>query len=58
MLFTSCSLQACLSAIIVVALRGMMMQFVDFPGFWKKDMFDGLLWIGTFLGVILLDVDL
>ena len=42
----------------MVALRGMMMQFVDFPGFWKKDMFDGMLWMGTFLGVILLDVDL
>ena len=50
-------LKTCLSAIIIVALKGMFMQLGELPTFMKKDIFDGLLWLGTFLGVVFLDID-
>ena len=42
----------------MVALRGMILQITQLPDIWKRDIFDGLLWLGTFTGVVLLDVDL
>ncbi|KAJ9578107.1 hypothetical protein L9F63_025033, partial [Diploptera punctata] len=46
-----------LSSIIVVALKGMFMQVRDFPAAWKLSPFDGMIWLTTFVAVILLDID-
>jgi len=46
-----------LAAVIIVALKGVLMQILDFPGYFKKSKLDGLLWFGTFLGVVLTTVD-
>ena len=35
----------------------MFMQVYDLPKYWKRDILDGLLWLGTFIAVILLDID-
>ena len=50
-------LQCILSAVIVVALKGVLIQIGDFPEYFRKSKLDGLLWFGTFLGVILTTVD-
>ena len=47
-----------LSAIIVVALKGMFIQTRDFRVFFAKSRMDGFLWLGTFLGVVLTNVDI
>ena len=49
--------QCILAAVIVVAVKGVLLQILDFPGYFKKSMLDGLLWFGTFLGVILTAID-
>ena len=49
--------QCILSAVIVVALKGVLIQIGDFPEYFRKSKLDGLLWFGTFLGVILTTVD-
>ena len=46
-----------MSAVIVVALKGVLIQIRDFPEYFRKSKLDGLLWFGTFLGVILTTVD-
>ena len=50
--------QCILSSVIVVALKGVLFQVKDFPGILKKSKLDGLLWLGPFFGVILLDIKL
>ena len=49
--------QAILSAIIVVALKGMFMQVYDLPKFASRSKLDGLLWIACFLATIIMDID-
>ena len=49
--------QAILSAVIVVALKGVLLQIPDFWKYWKKSKLDGFLWMVTFIGVILTTVD-
>lgn len=46
-----------LSSIVVVALKGIMFQVFDLPDIWKKSKSDGILWIVTYVAVILLDID-
>lgn len=46
-----------LSAIVVVTLKGLLMQVMDFPKMYKKSKLDGLVWMATFLGVCLIDLD-
>ena len=46
-----------MSAVIAVALKGVLIQIRDFPEYFRKSKLDGLLWFGTFLGVILTTVD-
>ena len=46
-----------LSAIIVVALKGMFTQGHDLPKFASRSTLDGILWIGSFLAVIIMDID-
>jgi MFS superfamily sulfate permease-like transporter len=41
----------------VVALKGMFMQAYDLPKFASRSKLDGFLWIGSFLAVILMDID-
>ncbi len=50
--------KAVLSAIILVALKGMLMQFNDFPKYLAVSKLDGVLWIFVFLSTLLLDVDI
>ena len=49
--------QAVLSSIVVVALKGMFWQVKDLPAIWKQSPFDGMIWLITFLAVVLLDID-
>lgn len=49
--------KAVLSAIILVALKNMLMQFHDFPKFYKNSKLDGFLWLVTFIAVVVLDID-
>lgn len=46
-----------LASIIVVALKGMLLQAKDLPSFWRLSKLDGLVWIITFLTVVLVDID-
>ena len=50
--------QAILAAVIVVALKGVLLQIPDFWKYWKKSKLDGFLWMVTFIGVILTTVDM
>ena len=53
---SSFPLQCVLACIIVVALRSTMYQFVEFFHYWKVSKLDGLVWMGTFLLVVLFGV--
>nr|CAD7264974.1 unnamed protein product [Timema shepardi] len=46
-----------LASIVVVALKGMFMQVKDLPRAWRLSPFDGMVWLVTFLSVVLLDID-
>ncbi|XP_025206112.1 prestin-like [Melanaphis sacchari] len=46
-----------LSSIIVVALKGLLMQALNFPEIWRKSKTDGVVWIVTYVTVIMLDID-
>ncbi|XP_063231486.1 prestin-like isoform X2 [Bacillus rossius redtenbacheri] len=46
-----------LASIVVVALKGMFMQMREVPGAWRLSPADGLVWVTTFLCVVLLDID-
>lgn len=46
-----------LASIVVVALKGMFLQVKDLPVAWKQSPFDGMVWLTTFLAVVLLDID-
>ena len=41
-----------------MALKGVLLQIPDFWKYWKKSKLDGLLWMITFIGVILTTVDM
>ena len=47
-----------MSSVIVVALKGVLRQIPDFYSYWKKSKLDGLLWMTTFVGVVLTTVDM
>ncbi|XP_075218323.1 sulfate transporter-like isoform X2 [Lycorma delicatula] len=46
-----------LTGIIIVALRGMLMQVKEFWRAWKQSKRDGFIWMITFLSVVILDID-
>nr|7V73_A Chain A, Prestin [Homo sapiens]7V74_A Chain A, prestin [Homo sapiens]7V75_A Chain A, prestin [Homo sapiens] len=50
--------KAVLAAIIIVNLKGLLMQFKDAPKLWKVDKLDFLIWLVTFLGVVFLSVEI
>ena len=45
-----------LSTIIVVALKGMFVQIKEVPGIFKTCKLEGLVWVSTFLSVIIFDI--
>lgn len=49
--------QSVLASIVVVALKGMFMQVKDLPVAWRQSPFDGMIWLTTFLAVVMLDID-
>ncbi|RNA41964.1 solute carrier family 26 member 10-like [Brachionus plicatilis] len=48
---------ACLAAIIVIALKSMVLEVKNLPNLFKKSKIEALGWLMTFLGVMILDVD-
>ncbi|XP_016058311.1 PREDICTED: solute carrier family 26 member 6 isoform X2 [Miniopterus natalensis] len=50
--------KAVLAAIIIVNLKGMLMQFKDICSLWKANRGDLLIWLVTFVATILLNLDL
>ncbi|KAI3389889.1 hypothetical protein SNEBB_003776 [Seison nebaliae] len=50
--------KSCLAAIIVVALKGMIREIVNFPNIWKLNSYEGVVWMVTFLSVLILDVSI
>ncbi|KAK7084600.1 hypothetical protein SK128_021036 [Halocaridina rubra] len=46
-----------LSSIIVVALKGMFLQFSDLKKIWVTSRMDASIWIVSFLGVVIIDID-
>lgn len=47
-----------LSAIVVVTLKGLLLQLFDIPEIWKKSYLNGIVWTGTFVAVIVFDIDI
>ncbi|KFB34784.1 Slc26a5 [Anopheles sinensis] len=47
-----------LSGIIVVSLKGLLMQVTQVKSFWQQSYIDGLVWILTFLSVVLFAIDI
>ncbi|XP_077120918.1 chloride anion exchanger-like [Ranitomeya variabilis] len=47
-----------LSALVVINLKGMLMQFNEIPNLFRKDKYDCLVWVVTFLAAVLLGLDL
>ncbi|KAG5871065.1 hypothetical protein JTB14_030573 [Gonioctena quinquepunctata] len=47
-----------LASIIVVSLKGMLMQIGDVVKFWKQSKLDAILWIVTFLTVVFVGMDI
>ncbi|XP_011313733.1 solute carrier family 26 member 6 isoform X1 [Fopius arisanus] len=47
-----------LASIIVVALKGMLLQAKQLPRFWRLSKLDGMVWIVTVLTVVLIGIDI
>ncbi|KAM3924381.1 chloride anion exchanger-like [Leptodactylus fuscus] len=47
-----------LAALVVINLKGMLMQFNEIPQLFRKDKYDCLVWVVTFLAAVLLGLDL
>lgn len=46
-----------LSSIVVVALKGILLQAFDLPRIWRNSRSDGVVWIVTYVTVIAFDID-
>ncbi|KAM4874530.1 prestin isoform 2-T2 [Thomomys bottae] len=49
--------QAVLSAIVIVNLKGMFMQFTDLPFFWRTSKIELTIWLTTFVSSLFLGLD-
>ncbi|ETN66025.1 sulfate transporter [Anopheles darlingi] len=47
-----------LSGIIVVSLKGLLMQVTQLKGFWRQSPIDGIVWVLTFLSVVAFAIDI
>jgi solute carrier family 26, other len=47
-----------LASIIIVALKGMLMQVQQFRMFWKLSCLDAIVWMATFLSVVIFAIDI
>lgn len=47
-----------LASIVIVALKGMLMQIGEFPRFMRKSKKDGFVWMVTFLVVVIVSIDI
>uniref|UniRef100_A0A671Y651 Solute carrier family 26 member 3 n=1 Tax=Sparus aurata TaxID=8175 RepID=A0A671Y651_SPAAU len=47
-----------LGALVIVNLKGMLMQFREIPYLWRRDKPECVVWVGTCLGAILLGLDI
>ncbi|XP_031725654.1 solute carrier family 26 member 3 isoform X1 [Anarrhichthys ocellatus] len=47
-----------LGALVIVNLKGMLMQFREIPYLWRRDKSECVVWMGTFVGATLLGLDL
>ncbi|XP_048409654.1 chloride anion exchanger-like [Stegostoma tigrinum] len=47
-----------LGALVIINLKGMLMQFREIRILWKKDKFDCLVWIMAFIAAVLLGLDI
>ncbi|KAM9327708.1 solute carrier family 26 member 3 [Pholidichthys leucotaenia] len=47
-----------LGALVIVNLKGMLMQFREIPYLWRRDKTECVVWVGTCLGAILLGLDI
>ncbi|KAG9490045.1 hypothetical protein GDO78_005774 [Eleutherodactylus coqui] len=47
-----------LGALVIINLKGMLMQFNEIPILFRKDKYDCLVWVVSFLGAVLLGLDL
>lgn len=47
-----------LASIIIVALKGMLMQIKQFFQFWKMSRLDAMVWMITFLTVVIVAIDI
>lgn len=46
-----------LASVIVVALKGMLIQVTSLKRFWTLSKLDGMVWIVTFLTTVIINVD-
>lgn len=46
-----------LSSIVVVALKSILLQVFDLPKIWRNSRSDGVVWVVTYLTVIMVDID-
>jgi MFS superfamily sulfate permease-like transporter len=51
-------IKACLGAIVIASLYNLVLQLSDIKHYWNLDKIDFSIWIITFLGSVLLDIDL
>ncbi|XP_058463140.1 sulfate anion transporter 1-like isoform X2 [Malaya genurostris] len=46
-----------LAGFISVSLKGLLLQVMQFMGFWRKSFMDGIVWMGTFLTILVVSID-
>ncbi|KAL1130061.1 hypothetical protein AAG570_013004, partial [Ranatra chinensis] len=46
-----------LSSLIVVALKGVILQALDIRKIWRTSPLDGIVWLSTYIGVVLVEID-
>lgn len=50
--------KAVLASIIIISLKGLLWQSKELFAFWRLSMIDGIIWLATFLSVVLIAIDI